>query len=59
MTLMVKESFGPVTGIQKVTGDAEAVQLMNDTRHGLAAGVFTPDAARAKALLALVNAGSV
>ena len=59
MALMVEESFGPIIGIQKVSGDAEAVQLMNDTRYGLTAGVFTPDEARAKALLAQVNAGSV
>ena len=59
MDLMREESFGPVIGIQKVSGDAEAVQLMNDTRYGLTAGVYTPDAARAKALLAQVNAGSV
>ena len=59
MTLMVEESFGPIIGIQKVSGDAEAVQLMNDTRYGLTAGVFTPDETRAKALLAQVNAGSV
>ena len=59
MALMEEESFGPIIGIQKVSGDAEAVQLMNDTRYGLTAGVFTPDEARAKALLAQVNAGSV
>ncbi len=59
MELMREESFGPIIGIQKVTGDAEAVKLMNDTRYGLTAGVFTPDEARAKSLLAQVNAGSV
>ena len=59
MTLMQEESFGPIIGIQKVSGDAEAVQLMNDTRYGLTAGVFTPDQVRAKAVLAQVNAGSV
>ncbi|MFC5519840.1 aldehyde dehydrogenase family protein [Polaromonas jejuensis] len=59
MELMREESFGPLIGIQKVSGDAEAVKLMNDTRYGLTAGVFSPDAARAKALLAQVNAGSV
>ncbi len=59
MTLMQEESFGPIIGIQKVSGDEEAVKLMNDTRYGLTAGVFTPDEARAKALLAQVNAGSV
>jgi acyl-CoA reductase-like NAD-dependent aldehyde dehydrogenase len=59
MALMREESFGPVIGIQKVSGDDEAVALMNDTRYGLTAGVFTKDEARAKALLARVNAGSV
>ncbi len=59
MALMREESFGPIIGIQKVTGDAEAVQLMNDTRYGLTAGVYTPDEARATRLLAQVNAGSV
>ena len=59
MELMREESFGPVIGIQKVSGDAEALALMNDTRYGLTAGVFTKDEARARALLAKVNAGSV
>ncbi len=59
MELMREESFGPIIGIQKVSSDAEAVQLMNDTHYGLTAGVFTPDEARAKTLLSQVNAGSV
>ncbi|HSV47996.1 MAG TPA: aldehyde dehydrogenase family protein [Ramlibacter sp.] len=59
MELMREESFGPIIGIQKVAGDEEAVRLMNDTRYGLTAGVYTPDRARAQALLSRVNAGSV
>jgi acyl-CoA reductase-like NAD-dependent aldehyde dehydrogenase len=59
MDLMREESFGPIIGIQKVSGDEQAVKLMNDTRYGLTAGVFTPDEARAKSLLAQVKAGSV
>ena len=59
MELMKEESFGPIIGIQKVSSDAEAVQLMNDTRYGLTAGVFTPDRQRAEAVLSKVNAGSV
>ena len=59
MALMVEESFGPLIGIQKVDGDDEAVQLMNDTRYGLTAGVFTPDESRARSLLSRVHAGSV
>ncbi|NDP62439.1 aldehyde dehydrogenase family protein [Polaromonas sp.] len=59
MELMREESFGPLIGIQKVSGDDEAVALMNDSRYGLTGGVFTPDEARARRLLAQVNAGSV
>jgi acyl-CoA reductase-like NAD-dependent aldehyde dehydrogenase len=59
MELMREESFGPVIGIQKVECDDEAIALMNDTRYGLTAGVYTKDEAAARALLARVNAGSV
>jgi acyl-CoA reductase-like NAD-dependent aldehyde dehydrogenase len=59
MELMREESFGPIIGIQKVSGDDEAVNLMNDTRYGLTAGVYTKDEAKAHELLARVNAGSV
>ena len=59
MALMREESFGPIIGIQKVSSDAEAVSLMNDSRYGLTAGIYTPDESRAKTLLAQINAGSV
>ncbi len=59
MELMREESFGPVIGIQRVGSDDEAIALMNDTRYGLTAGVFTRDSIAAETLLARVNAGSV
>jgi acyl-CoA reductase-like NAD-dependent aldehyde dehydrogenase len=59
MELMREESFGPIVGIQEVASDEEAVALMNDTRYGLTAGVYTRDEAAARALLAQVNAGTV
>ena len=59
MSVMRDESFGPIVGIQKVASDADAVRLMNDTRYGLTAGVYTKDEAAARSLLAQVNAGSV
>jgi acyl-CoA reductase-like NAD-dependent aldehyde dehydrogenase len=59
MAVMREESFGPIVGIQKVSGDDEAVRLMNDTDYGLTAGVYTKDATRAQRLLSQVNAGSV
>jgi acyl-CoA reductase-like NAD-dependent aldehyde dehydrogenase len=58
MQLMRDESFGPVIGIQKVAGDEEALQLMNDTEYGLTAGVYTPKERRAKAILAKIRSGS-
>jgi acyl-CoA reductase-like NAD-dependent aldehyde dehydrogenase len=59
MELMLEESFGPVIGIQKVKDDEEAVRLMNDTRYGLTAGVYTRDRERAERILSQVNAGSL
>ncbi len=59
MEVMREESFGPVIGIQKVRDDHEALELMNDTRYGLTAGVFTPDEERARSILAHVRAGTV
>ena len=59
MRVMTEESFGPVIGIQRVAGDEEALALMNDTRYGLTAGVYTPDGDRAQQLLSRVHAGSL
>ncbi|MEO8835113.1 MAG: aldehyde dehydrogenase family protein [Caldimonas sp.] len=59
MAVMRDESFGPIIGIQKVAGDDEALALMNDTRYGLTAGMYTRDEKRAQNLLGRVNAGSV
>jgi len=58
MEVMREESFGPIVGIQKVASDDAAVALMNDTRYGLTAGVYTKDEAAARALLARINAGT-
>ena len=43
MRIMAEESFGPVIGIMPVSGDAEAIELMNDSEFGLTAAVFTQD----------------
>jgi acyl-CoA reductase-like NAD-dependent aldehyde dehydrogenase len=59
MKVMRDESFGPIIGIQAVADDDAAVDLMNDSEYGLTAGVYTPDARRAKELLGRVQAGSV
>ncbi|RXW16564.1 hypothetical protein EST38_g9298 [Candolleomyces aberdarensis] len=41
MDVMTEETFGPVIGIQKVKSDDEAIALMNDSRYGLTASVWT------------------
>ena len=43
MRVMTEESFGPVIGIMPVSGDDEAIRLMNDSEFGLTAAVFTQD----------------
>jgi acyl-CoA reductase-like NAD-dependent aldehyde dehydrogenase len=43
MRVMTEETFGPVMGIMAVSGDEEAIQLMNDSEFGLTAAVFTRD----------------
>jgi acyl-CoA reductase-like NAD-dependent aldehyde dehydrogenase len=43
MRVMTEESFGPVIGIMSVSGDEEAVKLMNDSEFGLTAAIFTQD----------------
>ncbi len=43
MRVMNEETFGPVIGIMSVSGDEEAIKLMNDSEFGLTAAVFTQD----------------
>lgn len=59
MAVMREESFGPIIGIMAAKDDAEAVRLMNDTRYGLTAGIYTRDRHRAEKVLAQVRSGSV
>jgi acyl-CoA reductase-like NAD-dependent aldehyde dehydrogenase len=58
MRVMTEESFGPVVGIARVTGDDEAVARMNDSEFGLTASVWTRDERAATALGARVDTGT-
>ncbi len=59
MRVMMEECFGPVVGIMKVSGDAEALRLMNDSPYGLTASVWTEDYDTAAALGARIDTGTV
>ena len=59
MQVMNEESFGPVVGIMKVSGDAEAVRLMNDSPYGLTASVWTTDLEAAERIGQQVETGTV
>ncbi|KRD95848.1 aldehyde dehydrogenase [Bosea sp. Root381] len=59
MTIMREETFGPAVGIMKVRDDAEAVQLMNDSRYGLTVSLWTRDSERAARLGQELETGTV
>jgi acyl-CoA reductase-like NAD-dependent aldehyde dehydrogenase len=43
MLVMTEETFAPVVGIMPVRDDEEAIRLMNDSRYGLTASIWTAD----------------
>jgi acyl-CoA reductase-like NAD-dependent aldehyde dehydrogenase len=59
MAIMREESFGPVVGVMAVAGDGEAEQLINDSRFGLTASIWTSDDASAQALGRRLEVGTV
>jgi len=58
MAVMTEETFGPVVGIQPVKSDEEAVKLMNDSRYGLTASIWTQDAEAALSIGERVETGT-
>lgn len=59
MTVMTEETFGPVIPVMKVSSDAEAIKLMNDSQFGLTASIWTADAEKGNELADDVDAGTV
>ncbi len=59
MTFMRDEVFGPVVGVMPFRNEDELIGLANDTRYGLAAGIWTQDIDRAIRFARNVDAGTV
>lgn len=59
MAVMREESFGPIAPIMRVSGDEEAVVLMNATDYGLTASIWSGDVETAQALGARVRSGTL
>lgn len=58
-TIAREEIFGPVMVIIPYDSEEEAVAIANDTEYGLAAYVWSGDAARARRVAASMRAGTV
>lgn len=54
-----QEIFGPVVSVNSFESEQEAVERANDTKFGLASGIWTSDVARAHRLIPLIRAGLV
>ncbi|MEM9526234.1 MAG: aldehyde dehydrogenase family protein [Bacteroidota bacterium] len=59
MEIMREETFGPVVGIMPVKSDEQAIQLMNESRYGLTASIWTKDVERAVELGNHVETGTL
>ncbi len=59
MEIARDEIFGPVACVITFEDEAEAIQLANETRYGLAAGVWTEDMRQAHRVADRLEAGTV
>jgi len=59
MEFMTEETFGPAVGIMKVKNDEDAIRLMNDSKYGLTASLWTQDAERAGRIGREIETGTV
>jgi acyl-CoA reductase-like NAD-dependent aldehyde dehydrogenase len=59
MALAQEEIFGPVLGVIPFSDDAEGVRIANDTRFGLAAGIWTRSLSRAHLLARELRCGNI
>jgi acyl-CoA reductase-like NAD-dependent aldehyde dehydrogenase len=54
-----EEIFGPVVSVLAYDSDEDAIRIANDSRYGLAGGVFTSDPARGVEVASRIHSGTV
>lgn len=59
MSVVQEEGFGPVVTVETFRTEEEAVAIGNDTRYGLAAGVWSQDAGKTERVAARLRHGTV
>jgi len=59
MAFMRDELFGPVVGVMPFASEEEMIALANDTRYGLASGIWTQNIDRAMRFANQIDAGTV
>jgi len=59
MRVMREEVFGPVVGMMAFDTEDEGVAIANDTRYGLAAGIWTNDIRRVHRVVKRLQTGTV
>lgn len=59
MKVAMEEIFGPVLTVTEFENDAEAAEIANSTKYGLAAGIWSENLGRAHSLADRVDAGTV
>ncbi len=59
MRVAQEEIFGPVVCVLKFDSDEEAVAMANDSKYGLAGGIFSSNTGRAERLARQIRTGTV
>jgi aldehyde dehydrogenase (NAD+) len=59
MQIVDTELFAPVLSVVRFRTEAEVIAMANDSKHGLAAGIFTRDSARSLRMVKAIKAGIV